>query len=191
MKPTVLKPGLYEVPAPTPPTVAVSAGMPLTLCDLARNFAGQFGGLVELKGGGKHHPVIVAMLKRYGPWITDDETAWCGAFAGTVLELAGLPLPSVSKYSPLKARHYLTVGEPVQDMGQLDRNCWLIFKRGGRSQPGADVLDAPGHVTFFDSWSSSDLNKIRCFGGNQQNRARVSLYSKWTLLGARRATWAE
>jgi hypothetical protein len=59
----------------------------------------------------------------------------------------------------------------------------VIFKRRTGSQPGPEVIDAPGHVGFF---AGVDGTKILVLGGNQSDSVSIGSYPKNTLLGVRR-----
>lgn len=127
-------------------------------------------GMREIKGP-MHNPEIVQMFADVGhSWVKDDETAWCAAFVGAMLERAGLP--STRK---LNARSYLDWGKPV-DLAAAEPGDVLIFSRG-------DPNGWQGHVAFFVK-NAGDF--IEVLGGNQSNSVSVARYPKRRLLGVRR-----
>jgi len=66
-------------------------------------------GLRELRGP-DNNPSVVQFFADVGHgWVKDDETAWCAAFVGAMLERAGL-----RSTRALNARSYLDWGEEVQ-----------------------------------------------------------------------------
>lgn len=136
----------------------------------AYNRAKQLIGLTEIKGS-RHDPDIVRFFAEVGhDWVKDDETAWCAAFVGAMLERA--ELPSTRK---LNARSYLEWGEEVSvDDAQEGDLC--VFWRGS---PDA----ATGHVGFYVSHGSS---QIIVLGGNQGNAVSIAPYDRRRLLSVRR-----
>ena len=89
------------------------------------------------------------------------------------------------KWLALRARYYLTIGQPV-DLADIDENCWIVFARGRGRQPGPDVLDARGHVGMPVPGSISD-GKILVRAGNQGNAYNDRPQRLSQLLGVRRA----
>ncbi len=100
------------------------------------------------------------------PDITDDETPWCAAFVGAMLEQAGY-----SSSRSLLARSYLEWGSP---MAAPIPGAIAIFPRG--RDPGA------GHVAFVIAASGSDVKVI---GGNQQDQVSIRSFKRNTLIGLR------
>lgn len=136
-------------------------------------------GLAEIPGP-QHNPIVVGMLHEFGPWIADDETAWCGGFVGHCARRCRLIIPR----KPLAARQWLTVGTPKTLAEAVPGFDVAILRRGPRPQPGPDVINAPGHVTFFAGVYGPD--QILGLGGNQHDEVRISLYNETDLLGIRR-----
>ena len=127
-------------------------------------------GMQEIKGP-MHNPEIVQMFADVGHgWVKDDETAWCAAFNGAMLERAGLP--STRK---LNARSYLDWGEPV-DLAEAEPGDIVVFSRG-------DPNGWQGHVGFFVRNAGTHIEVL---GGNQSNSVSVARYPKSRLLGVRR-----
>lgn len=127
-------------------------------------------GLKEIRGT-RHNPEIVDFFAAVGhEWVKDDETAWCAAFVGAMLEEAGLK--STRK---LNARSYLKWGEPV-DIKDVRVGDILVFWRGKRDS-------WQGHVGFYVGHDGKRLNVL---GGNQSNEVTIAPYPFGRLLGVRR-----
>jgi uncharacterized protein (TIGR02594 family) len=130
-------------------------------------------GLREKKGKAQHEAKILRFFKDVGhSWVKDDETAWCAAFAGAMLESVGLE--STRK---LDARSYLKWGQEVQKQDAKEGDI-VVFWRGTPN-------GWQGHVAFFVRWTES--GDIVCLGGNQSDQVSEQVYSKERLLGFRRA----
>jgi uncharacterized protein (TIGR02594 family) len=128
--------------------------------------ARRYIGTAEVSGY-LHSSTVVGFFHAIGhTQIVDDETAWCAAFVGAVLEHAG-----IRSTRALNARSYLGWGESIT----LPRlGCIVVFKRGGSSWQG--------HVGFY---ISHDENYIRVLGGNQSNRVGINTYPRRDWLGYR------
>ena len=127
-------------------------------------------GTREVKGP-KHNPDIVQMFADVGHrWVQDDETAWCAAFAGAMLERAGLP--STRK---LNARSYMDWGKPVA-LDAAQPGDVIIFSRG-------DPKGWQGHVGFFVKHAGTHIEVL---GGNQSDAVSIARYPVSRLLGVRR-----
>lgn len=130
--------------------------------------ARKYEGLKEIPGP-RHNKVIVEWMKEFSNGaIIDDETAWCGAYTGAVLEEAGLPVPA----NPLSARSYLSL--PVK----LDRpavGAIAVFWRG--SPTGWQ-----GHVGLI---GGKDQNgRLMIISGNADNQVKWAPY-QWQGKGHR------
>jgi len=118
--------------------------------------------------GEKHDPTVLQYYADSGhPQIDDDETAWCSAFCGAMLERAGYP-----GSKSLAARSYLQWGKKLAKPKQ---GCIVVFWRGS---PRSWM----GHVGFF---VKEDDTHIWVLGGNQRNAVNISKYPKSRLLGYR------
>ena len=127
-------------------------------------------GMQEIRGP-VDNPEIVQMFADVGhAWVKDDETAWCAAFNGAMLERAGLP--STRK---LNARSYLDWGQAV-DLADAEPGDMVVFSRG-------DPNGWQGHVGFFVRNAGTHIEVL---GGNQSNSVSVARYAKSRLLGVRR-----
>lgn len=145
------------------------------------SIAKRFLGLRE-EPGAKSNPLVLAMLQRAAPWVKDDAVAWCGAFAGGVAWLLDLERPA--DHLALAARRWLAVGTPVLLEDAEPGFDVVILKRGDGQQPGPEVLDAPGHVGFYDG-RHGDL-RIWLVGGNQGDSVSRSSFDAGRVLGVRR-----
>lgn len=126
--------------------------------------AKKFIGLAEVKGA-KHNPEIVQFwkdIKRGG--IKDDETPWCAAFVGAMLERVGI---KSSRFEGAKS--YLEWGE------KLDRpvvGCVVVFSREGG-----------GHVGFVVGQDKA--GNILVLGGNQSDAVNVKGFALSRVTGYR------
>lgn len=124
-------------------------------------------GLREVKGE-QHNPEILQMwkdIKRGG--IKNDETPWCAAFVGAMLERAGIPS---SRFE--SAKSYLTWGARLTSP-QL--GCVVVFTR-----------DGGGHVGFV---VGRDTNgRLLVLGGNQGDEVNVRAFPLDRVAGYR---WPE
>ena len=143
----------------------------------AFQIAERFIGIKELPGG-EDNPFVMSMLKLDNDWPQHDEVPWCSGFANYVAWLLRLP-----RSKSLMARSWLQVGRPVElEDAQVGYDV-CIFKRGSGTQPGPDVIKAPGHVAFY---AGVEGTKVHVLGGNQGDSVSVSRYPKSRLLGVRR-----
>lgn len=98
------------------------------------DIAGAYIGTTEVTGA-QDNPKIVEMFKKSGAaWVEDDETPWCAAFVGAVLDDAG-----IKGTMKLNARSYLEWGEHTIDPEPGDiAVLWRESRVGWR-----------GHVGFY------------------------------------------
>jgi len=104
--------------------------------------------------GSKHNPLIVNMFARiFSPWFADDETPWCAAFVGSVLEECG-----ISSTRSARARSYDSYGVDINEpcLGAIG-----VLSRGN---PG----NGKGHVIFITG--RDEDGNIVGIGGNQKNK---------------------
>ncbi len=114
-----------------------------------------------------NNPVIMSFYKDVKhAGIKGDETPWCAAFVGALLERSGL----ISTRS-LLARSYLEWGAPLETarIGAI-----AIFKRG------AD--QTKGHVGFV---MGQDDTQVYILGGNQSDEVNIQPFKIKDLLGFR------
>jgi len=137
----------------------------------------KFLGIKEVPGS-VANPQILAMLRLDQAWPDDDKVPWCSAFMNYVCWFCG-----VERSKSLRARSWLRVGRPITEIDAVKGFDVVILSRGGGVQPGADVINAPGHVGFF---SAMDRDKIVLLGGNQNDTVKFSDYTISRVLGIRR-----
>lgn len=131
--------------------------------------------------GNDHNPIIVGWIHTAGGnWIHDDETPWCSAFVFVIVKQCEGCLPK----NGLRARQWLTVGKPVDLVDAVPGWDVVVMTRGIGMQPGPSVIDAPGHVAFFNGWLEDSM--IRCFGGNYNDMVCNAGYPVGRILGIRR-----
>ena len=119
------------------------------------------------KGETAENPTILKYFKEVGhPTITNDETPWCAAYVGAMLERS-----NYKSTKSLLARSYLNWGAEI-DKAQL--GAIAIFKRGGSK--------TLGHVGFVMAETES---QIQLLSGNQNNKVSIATYYKSQLLGIR------
>lgn len=118
-------------------------------------------------GGAADNARIVAYFRDAGhAYVADDETAWCAAFVGAMLERCGL-----TSTRSLRARSYLAWGEAIAEprLGAV-----AVLTRG------ADP--ALGHVGFVVGETDGRLVLL---GGNQGNAVAVSAFDRARMLSLR------
>jgi uncharacterized protein (TIGR02594 family) len=128
-------------------------------------------GTKEIKGA-EHNPLVVEMFSAVGhSWVKDDETAWCAAFVGYVLEEV-----NIASTRKLDARSYLGWGEVVEPEDARTGDV-MVFYRG-------DKNGWQGHVGFLVGFTANGDYEV--LGGNQKDAVNVGVYPKERLLGVRR-----
>lgn len=138
--------------------------------------AERFIGIKEVNGQ-VANPAILAMLKLDNRWPEDDSVPWCAAFVNYIAFLLGL-----HRTKSLRARSFLN--EKIVTLSEAEIGFDLvILKRGGRNQPGPEIIKAPGHVGFFAGF---DNGYVRILGGNQRDSVNISRYPRVRILGIRR-----
>jgi len=141
--------------------------------DIAQRFVGS-----EEVGGSIDNPQIMAMLKLDNDWPENDEVPWCSAFTNYVCWLLRLP-----RSKNLRARSWLAIGRGIQLDDAIAGFDVVVLKRGKGSQPGPEVLEAPGHVGFY---AGRFGEYVEVLGGNQSDRVKISRYHAKRILGVRR-----
>jgi len=113
-------------------------------------------GVAEIRGP-QHSPVIMGWIralgaKALGIQVVDDETAWCGTFAGICIlrGLSGEPLPAIL----VRAKAWERFGVPLVEPS---RGAVMVYDR-----PGG------GHVAFYLGQDKAGFDHV--VGGNQGNR---------------------
>lgn len=121
----------------------------------------------EIKGW-KHNANIVSWWKEIHASFRDDETPWCAAFVGAMLERCG-----VRSTRSAMARSYMTLGKPAE--GAV-RGSVCVLWRGKRS-------GYSGHVFFC--LGTDRAGNIIGIGGNQADAVNIRAFSPDRLLGFR------
>ena len=151
-----------------------SGGYGVNAFDLAQRFVG-----MKEVGVSLDNPQIMAMLKLDIGWPEHDEVPWCSAFANYICWLLRLP-----RSKSLRARSWLQVGRGIALDDAVPGDI-IVLKRGKGSQPGPEVIEAPGHVGFY---AGRFGEFIEVLGGNQSDTVKISRYNSKRLLGVRRLT---
>lgn len=146
----------------------------MTPFDLAQRFVGE----IKERAGIQDHPFILWALELVGLSDQHDETPWCSAFVNAICWILRLP-----RSKKANARSWLEIGYEIGLERAVVGYDVVILKRGVEPQPGAEVLNAPGHVGFF-AGRSGDL--IQVLGGNQGNQVSVASFPVAQVLGVRR-----
>jgi uncharacterized protein (TIGR02594 family) len=133
-------------------------------------------GLREISGP-MHEPKVLQLWRDARmPYVHDDETAWCAAFVGAMLERS-----MVTSTRLPNARSYENFGlDVLKDTGRVDVS---------RIPIGAVcVFDRPpdawkGHVAFATARTAN--GEILCLGGNQSNSVSIAAKKIDQLIAAR------
>lgn len=118
----------------------------------------------EIKGK-EHNPLILQMwkdIKRGG--IKDDETPWCAAFVGAVLERVQIKSTRFES-----AKSYLGWGEPLLKPAY---GCVVVFNR-----------DGGGHVGFVVGQTTT--GDLLVLGGNQNDAINIRSFPRSRAVGYR------
>lgn len=115
--------------------------------------------------GQKHSPFVLRLWQLIRAPFTDDETPWCAAFVGGVLEECGL-----KSTRSAWARSYLAWGQKI---AKPVVGCIVVFERGPKS----------GHVGFVVG--EDRRGNLMVLGGNQGNAVTVAPFGTNRVLGYR------
>jgi uncharacterized protein (TIGR02594 family) len=129
--------------------------------------ARKYIGVEEIKGP-HHNENIIRWWKKIGSHFRDDETPWCAAFVGGVLEECSLK----STRSPA-ARSYLKLGAHLH---RSALGCIVIFWRG---KPDG----WSGHVGFVVG--EDEHGNLMVLGGNQGDAVSIRPFARARVLGYR------
>lgn len=110
-------------------------------------------------------PFIKKMLGALRVWWDDDETPWCGVFAGYCMKVAGVPYPKAF----YRAKAWLDWGVPVS---RPVYGCVVVFTRKGG-----------GHVGFVIG--QDEIGRLIVRGGNQGNMVSDAPFDKARVAGYR------
>jgi len=148
--------------------------MNVTAFDIAQRFVG----IGEI-GGSLDNPQILAMLRLDADWPEHDEVPWCSAFVNYVCWLLRLP-----RSRDLRARSWLSIGQLVRPpMLPSPGFDVVVLQRGLGTQPGPEVVDAPGHVGFFAGMTDTHVELL---GGNQGDSVSIARFPVDRILATRR-----
>lgn len=120
-------------------------------------------GLREIAGK-LHEPKVLQLWRDAKmPYVHDDETAWCSAFEGAMLERSMITTPRKPN-----ARAWVDWGIDVLSNGieQIPVGAILVWSR--------PPSDWEGHVNF--ALSRDETGAIRCVGGNQSNSVSIAKF---------------
>lgn len=126
-------------------------------------------GQKEIVGGADNGRIVSYFRQSGHPEIGDDETPWCAAFVGAMLEHGGQ-----KSTRSLRARSYLNWGVAIE---RSRSGAVAVLSRGRNS--------ALGHVGFVVGETDDALILL---GGNQSNAVSVQAFDRSRLLGLR---WPE
>ncbi|TNV22133.1 TIGR02594 family protein [Buttiauxella sp. B2] len=132
----------------------------LTWLAEGRKYIGQ----MEVKGP-RHNPLILQFwkdIKRGG--IKDDETPWCAAYVGAMLERVGI---KSSRFE--SAKSYLNWGAELREPAY---GCVVVFSR-----------DGGGHVGFVVGQQQN--GDLMVMGGNQSDAVNIKAFSRLRVSGYR------
>lgn len=115
--------------------------------------------------GAKHSPIIMGWVrelgaKALGMQVNDDETPWCGIFAGMVMKKAGLSMPAIL----VRASQWGRAGNWGRELIAPRPGCIMVFTRNGG-----------GHVGFY---MGETATHFRILGGNQSNSVSLTWIAK-------------
>ncbi len=119
---------------------------------------------MEIKGP-RHNPLIIQFwkdIKRGG--IKDDETPWCAAFVGAMLERSGIKSTRFES-----AKSYLNWGVQIREPAY---GCVVVFSR-----------DGGGHVGFVVGKKKN--GDLMVLGGNQSDAINIRSFSRERVTGYR------
>ncbi len=124
-------------------------------------------GLREIYGR-KHNPQILRWWALIRAPFTDDETPWCAAYVGGVLESCG-----IKSSRSASARSFEKWGKRLIKPGH---GAVAVFWRGSRSSYS-------GHVGFYVG--KDQHGNIMVLGGNQSDKVSIAPISPARLIGYR------
>jgi hypothetical protein len=83
----------------------------------------------------------------------------------------------------LQARSWLLVGKSIKLEEAEPGFDVVVLQRGDGTQPGPEVIDAPGHVGLF---AGHEGDSLLLLAGNQADAVNISRFPQNHLLGIRR-----
>lgn len=146
--------------------------MNVTLYDLAQRFVG-----LKETAGPKDNGFIV-WAHSLCSLDAADEVPWCSSFLNALTWILRLP-----RSKSAAARSWLNVGQPIELAAARVGYDVVILKRGNGPQPGAEIVNAPGHVGLF---AGVDQAFVLVLGGNQSDAVNIQRFPIASVLGVRR-----
>ena len=128
--------------------------------------ARQYLGQAEIPGW-RNNPLILRWWEAIKAPFRDDETPWCAAFVGGVLEEQGF-----RSSRNAAARSYMTWGVRLD---YFATGCIVVLSRPGSSWSG--------HVGFLVGFDTQ--GRILLLGGNQGNRVSITPFDASRVIGLR------
>lgn len=118
----------------------------------------------------RNRSLVLSWLKAAASWVSDTNTAWCGAFVRMAIAetLPTEPLPT----NALSARAWANFGRPLKAPA---KGAVLVFWRGSRA-------GWQGHVGLY---AGEDATTYHVLGGNQSDAVTVTRVRKDRLLAIR------
>ena len=152
----------------------MSAQLPLSWISLAQKYAG-----VREIVGGKHNPLLIAMLKEMGKfsnesraWWLDDETPWCGLLVGYTQGVTGRYV--VKDWYRAKAWE----SDQLTKLDKAAYGCIITFNRQGGGHVGYVIgKDQHGNLIV---WGGNQKNMVCALPFNVQRATGYYWPSRWT-----------
>lgn len=133
-------------------------------------------GLREISGP-LHEPKVLQLWRdAHMPYVHDDETAWCAAFVGAMLErsmITSTRLPNARSYEHWGLNCLTDTGK--RDLTRIPVGAICVFER----PPNA----WEGHVNFAVGCTAT--GDLVCIGGNQKNSVSIATFKEARLIAAR------
>lgn len=141
-------------------------------------------GIFELPGAGQSNPRIDDYIRQLGnERMANDDTAWCGAFAGWVMNRAGKLTAANFSGDPvdlLAAAQWKSFGQPVAGFGALQPGDVCVMQRD----------DGGHHVAFFVGTPTGATDgSAYLLGGNQGSGALVGCVTLVRWRGVDKGIW--
>jgi uncharacterized protein (TIGR02594 family) len=133
-------------------------------------------GLREITGA-MHEPKVLQLWRDAKmPYVHDDETAWCAAFVGAMLErsmVTSTRLPNARSYENW-GLNVLTDTGP-RNLSRIPPGAICVFERPPHAWQG--------HVAFVVG--RTEFGELVCIGGNQSNSVSIASFKETRLIAAR------
>lgn len=137
----------------------------------------RFINMREIEGERDNHFIVWAH-SLCGLEDTPDEVPWCSSWLNAICWLHRLP-----RSKSARARSWLGVGKSLTLFDAKAGFDIVILSRGKGTQPGPEVINAPGHVGFY---AGHDRDYVQVLGGNQGDQVSIRHYATSRVLGVRR-----